>query len=230
MIDSETKKRIWGDEKFYLFLSHKSEDKIQVAQLKEELKKYKISSFVAHEDIEPAQKWQDEIENALFSMDALVAILTNDFKNSDWTGQEIGVALGRKKPIIAVRMGTDPYGFISKYQALSMNWDDIPLLAQEIVKILLQNKKMVDAYIELMKECKSFDQANKLAEFLPSISSITKKQANKILKIYSSNDQISGSYGFTGYDEKGFDGIVHHLNRASPKTFKFDEDWNIKET
>ena len=46
-------KRIWGDEGFRVFLSHKSEVKKETAALKEGLRLFGISCFVAHEDIHP---------------------------------------------------------------------------------------------------------------------------------------------------------------------------------
>ena len=88
-----------------------------------------ISCFVAHSDIEPTRTWQKEIEKALFSMDVLIALMTEDFSDSNWTDQEIGVAIGRNVLILPIRMGADPYGFIGKYQAISfkkeMNFDDL---------------------------------------------------------------------------------------------------------
>ena len=52
-------------------------------------------------------------------MDALVALLTENFHDSNWTDQEVGVAIGRDVPVITIRMGTDPYGLMGKWQALS---------------------------------------------------------------------------------------------------------------
>ena len=69
-------KRIWGDDGFRVFLSHKSEVKKETAALKDKLQLFGISCFVAHEDIFPTKAWQDEIENALASMDAFVALMT----------------------------------------------------------------------------------------------------------------------------------------------------------
>jgi len=37
-------------------------------------------------------------------MDVLVAILTTGFRESHWTNQEIGVAIGRGVPVISVRL------------------------------------------------------------------------------------------------------------------------------
>jgi hypothetical protein len=126
-------KRIWGTGKIRVFLSHKSEYKNETANLKEELSKHNITCFVAHEDVEPTREWQSEIENALFSMDVLVALMTEGFQNSRWTDQEIGIALGRGKRVISVNLGTAPYGFVGKVQALSSSWEN---LEKDILEIL----------------------------------------------------------------------------------------------
>lgn len=107
-VSFKTEKRIWGDNKFKVFLSHKSNDKVNAANLKEKLKIFGISCFVAHEDIQPTKQWQDEIENALFTMDAFIALMTENFHDSNWTDQEVGVAFGRGVPIVCLRLGTDP--------------------------------------------------------------------------------------------------------------------------
>src|SRR5229473_1416448 len=57
--------RIWNKASFRLFLSHVSAHKSEVSKLKEELLRYRISGFIAHEDIEPTKEWLTEIELAL---------------------------------------------------------------------------------------------------------------------------------------------------------------------
>ena len=52
----------WKEGYFRLFLSHLSKFKVNTAYLQKELLKYGISSFVAHNDIEPTKLWQNEIE------------------------------------------------------------------------------------------------------------------------------------------------------------------------
>ena len=84
----DAEKRIWGDRGFRLFVSHKAEVKKEVAELKEKLGFFGVSAFVAHQDISPTKAWQDEIENALHSMDAFAALMTEDFHDSNWTDQE----------------------------------------------------------------------------------------------------------------------------------------------
>ncbi|MHC4745639.1 MAG: toll/interleukin-1 receptor domain-containing protein, partial [Planctomycetota bacterium] len=100
----------WGDGKLRVFLSHISAHKVFAAELQAALSELGISAFVAHEDIEPDSEWQDEIEKALRTCDALVALLNPDFHVSNWTDQEVGYGLGRGIPVYSVRLGMNPYG------------------------------------------------------------------------------------------------------------------------
>lgn len=152
-------RRIWGVERFRLFLSHKASVKKKTADLKERLGLYGISAFVAHEDIQPTKAWQNEIENALFSMDAFAALLTEDFHDSDWTDQEVGFALARGVPVIAVELGCLPYGFIAKFQALRTDWS---AAAEEIVKLLIKHDRMFSAYVRALRACTSVNDGNVL--------------------------------------------------------------------
>jgi hypothetical protein len=117
-VNASATARIWTDGQFRLFLSHKSEVKQQAHAVKEALQYYGVAAFVAHDDISPTMEWQEEIENALATMDGFVALLTWDFRDSNWTNQEIGYAVARGVPIIGLRLGLDPYGFLAKFQAL----------------------------------------------------------------------------------------------------------------
>ena len=108
----------WRSGYFRVFISHLTENKESATYLKRFLAQYGIDCFVAHEDIEPTQLWQTEIEKALASMDLLCAILTPNFYQSKWCDQEVGIALGRSIPTLSIKKGADPHGFIGKYQAI----------------------------------------------------------------------------------------------------------------
>jgi hypothetical protein len=86
---------LWGDCKLRVFISHLSRDKKKAKALAKELKSYNASGFVAHIDIKPSDEWLKTIESALESMNVLLALVTEGFKESDWTVQEIGFALGK---------------------------------------------------------------------------------------------------------------------------------------
>ncbi|WMW22771.1 toll/interleukin-1 receptor domain-containing protein [Methanolobus mangrovi] len=224
-VSSADEKRIWGDGGFKLFLSHKTEVKTETAELKNRLKMYGVTCFVAHEDIRPTREWQNEIEIALHSMDAFVALLTDNFHESDWTDQEIGFAFGRGVPIVSMRLGRDPYGFIGKFQALSCSWESAP---GEIVSILIKYDKMVDVYIDIVKNCKSFDEGNMLSKMLPHIDALSEQQISNLISAFNENDQVHYSLGFNGKKPyaHGY-GLVHHLNRLAGNQYEYTEDNKI---
>jgi hypothetical protein len=69
-------------------------------------------------------------------MDAFLAIHTPGFKDSFWTQQEIGFAVGRGVRIISFKMGEDPTGFISKHQALARRNRTAEEIALEVDTLL----------------------------------------------------------------------------------------------
>lgn len=151
-IVTESYVTFWKPGYFKLFICHLAIFKKEIGTLKRVLEKYGISSLVAHEDIKPTKEWQDEIEKGLFSMDALCAVLMPGFKDSDWTDQEIGVAIGRNVLIIPIRQGMDPYGFIGKYQGFQVKGKKIGEVAEGIFEIISSNSKTKTKYIDKLIE------------------------------------------------------------------------------
>jgi TIR domain len=127
---------IWDAGMFRLFISHVHTHKVAVGAIKRHLGVVGISGFVAHEDITPSLEWQAEIDLALRTAQAVLALLTEDFHESRWTDQEVGVAMARGVLVIPVDLGTTPYGFMGKYQALGGSLDRPEPLADEIFGIL----------------------------------------------------------------------------------------------
>ena len=215
----DASKRIWGEEGFRVFLSHKTDVKKETADLKERLRLFGISCFVAHEDIHPTKAWQDEIENALASMDGFIALMTADFHDSEWTDQEVGFALARGVPLIAVRLGRDPYGFIGKFQGLSSTWSTA---AEDIIKILIRYERMFSAYVSALRKCPRWDSGNTLSKALPGIEGLTPLQIDELSFAYNETSELRGSYGFNGSKPKEYGvGLVSHMNRLGSRQFKY---------
>ena len=222
----DVEKRIWGDESFRVFFSHKSEVKKQTSDLKERLRLFGVTCFVAHEDIHPTKEWQNEIENALSSMDALVALMTDGFHDSHWTDQEVGFAFGRGVPIITFKLGRDPYGFLAKFQALSCGWDTAEV---EIVKLLIKQDRMLSAYIKAVQSCHSYTQANNLSEILPSIDKLSAEQGNELISSFNDNGQLRDSYGFNGkYPSKYGEGLEFHLKRLFGRNYRLSRSGKLE--
>lgn len=216
-IQPDAEKRIWRDTGYRVFLSHKAKVKRETSELKESLVPFGVSCFVAHEDVRPTKEWQDEIENALRSMDAFVALMTESFHESSWTDQEVGFALGRAVPLIAVKLGADPYGFIGKFQALSCEWNDAPV---GIAKLLISQPRMLDAYIAALPRCHNFDQGIVISQVLPFIDKLTDQQADEIMAAFNKNPQVHDCWGFNGaYPSRHGDGLAPHLSRATGQKY-----------
>lgn len=233
--------RIWGhnyDSAYLVFLSHTDLHKVEAEELKTQLEIYGIRSFVAPADIDPTQEWILEIENALSSMNGLIALLTSDFHKSLWTDQEIGHAMGRGIQPISVMLGAEPYGFIGKYQAFHSpsrrdkssapgdshwDWRDT---ARKIVEILIKEDQMLGAYIEAVRTSKNFSSSNTLYEILPKIESISNQRVDELISAYHQNHQVSVNHRFSG--RLGNKGLVHYLNQLSDRKFKMDGE-NIRE-
>ena len=138
---------MWQPGCFRLFISHLSVNKESASNLKCCLANYGIDCFVAHEDITPSKEWEIEIEKALFTMDALCAIVVSDFIKSQWCDQEVGIALGQRKLVIAVNKGSVPYGFFGKYQALKSKNKNANALAADVWTAISINEKTKTSYL-----------------------------------------------------------------------------------
>jgi len=196
----EALQRIWGGGHVRVFLSHKASVKAQVSELKKHLANCGVAAFVAHEDIEPTAEWQREIEQALFTMDALVALLTKDYHDSNWTDQEAGVAIGRGVPVIPIRLGTDPYGLMGKFQALGQcDWNDIANMAAGVFKVLYKclsdKSRLFECALHAYAQAQTWnDSAWKVQHLLSLFDTLTRDQVSRILTAFEENSQNHNSF------------------------------------
>lgn len=84
----------WKDGYVRLFLSHPANHKKFVGQVAQELALVGIHGFVAHDTMQYSKPWQSQIEQALRSMQACVALIHPDFSDSSRCQQEVGWARG----------------------------------------------------------------------------------------------------------------------------------------
>ena len=193
---------IWTPRRFRLFLSHLSTEKKKVAAFKEKLGLCGISAFVAHEDIEPSTVWQERIELALRSMDALGAILTDGFHRSPWTDQEVGWALGRAVPVLSVRCGLSPYGLFGKYQAIPGSLDEPAKLAVAFAQTLLKHEQtraaMRRSLFSSFVESDSYLMTQALNRMIQNLPDISTEERKMLLAACKENKNVSEAYYITG--------------------------------
>jgi hypothetical protein len=190
----------WDENRFRLFLSHCSSHKVEVGALKSGLARYGISAFVAHDDIEPTALWEIEIERALRSCEALVAVVTDDFSGSLWCDQEVGFALGRGLPVIPIQLSKAPHGFIGKIQAMPVRkgWT-LADHAADLVGLLLRAPQtalsITNALVRELLAAGSFAQARAIAAMLESAPIISGSQAAVLRDAVQTNGQVKSSWG-----------------------------------
>ena len=182
---------IWAPNRVRVFLSHVSKDKVLVTSIKSCLADFGISAFVAHKDIEPTKEWIDVILEALESCHALAALLTPNFHESKWTDQEIGYCLHRRIPMLSVRLGMDPYGFLGRFQGLPGS-EKPQVVADQIFGVLIKKPEVVSdlaaALVDQFVKCKYYQISHhylKLLNRLPDV--LTAEQLDQIEKAVKTN-------------------------------------------
>jgi hypothetical protein len=227
VVPEDAEVRIWGATgSFRIFLSHISKFKVETAALKERLALFGVSCFVAHKDIKVSKEWQDEIELALASMDGFVALLTEKVHESSWTDQEVGFAFARRVPIVAVRLGMDPYGFIGKFQGLASKW---PNCALDLAKVLIKHNRMFSPYVRALRRIADWDDGNLLGLVLSEIEHLTSSQIDELVAAYNETYKLRQCFVFNGRGHSSYGpGLPHHLNRIGTRKFGFDDSGLIQ--
>lgn len=141
------------------FLSYSTVDKTLGARIKSILERFDIKSFLAHDDIEISEEWRTRILSELNKVDIFIAILSENFKDSEWCSQEAGIALFRDEiedDILIIPLSTDgtkSYGFIGKYQSKKIDTEEE--LIKYLIRPIVTNFPEIDFISSLIEELKS---------------------------------------------------------------------------
>jgi hypothetical protein len=138
----------WDSGAFRLFISHTSANATLAGQLRDYFAPWRCDAFVAHTTIEPTREWERVIEAGLSSCHALTALVTEDFVSSRWCDQEVGYCLARRVPIVPVRLGADPHGFIAKFQAARTGRGTAAAIADGIFRALARHAALRDLMVQ----------------------------------------------------------------------------------
>lgn len=188
----------WSNQYFKLFISHTSQNKSLATNLGDILSKFNISSFIAHNDVAPGEEWELAIKERLRSCDALLAILSSDFHQSNWTDHEIGFVLGQDKLVLSINNGTKPYGFLSRYQAISLADKSFPELCNDVYYTLNRNKltrrRVAEVTVRKFTESSSFEEARRNMILVEKLDYWDDELSKIVLKGFDENDQLNKEY------------------------------------
>ncbi len=179
-----------------VFISYSSQDIKSANLLKSELEQKGMKAFLAN-NIKPSLNWEKEIIKNLNKCHLFVAMISDNFFTSEWTGQEVGYAFANDKIILPVKLTTvNPKGFIQRHQALRFKGDfqDCTL---EIIKIASKyralKETMVDSLIYALEQVpfsNGFEIANKTFELLRQVHQISEPQRIQIIRVGLKNHQV----------------------------------------
>lgn len=213
----------WRSGEIRMFISHRDGHKKKAFELQKAMDAYGISSFVAHETIKPTKEWAREIMSGLETMEIMLVFLTDDFAESVYTNQEVGFALGRSIPIIALKLETkDPPGFISSRQALRGSIANPAAAALELWKLVADqlgmHSRIQASAISAFTKAQSFNDAKEKFETMRSIvEKLTETQISTISQAYQDNSQLYGAGYLSGSRR-----LLNFLEKTTGRTYKIE--------
>jgi hypothetical protein len=179
-----------------VFLSHSAHHKEFAGQVADELAVMGIHAFVAHDAMEYSQPWQEQIEHALKTMEAFVALVHPEARDSAWCHQEIGWALGRRVPRYVVRMGADPVGFVGREQWPSGHSRTAKQVAQLVYSwaagLLELGPSILDGLFRALAEAGNYIDAGAASERVAALGSLAPRDWERLHEVWWSNDQLHG--------------------------------------
>jgi len=190
---------LYGVKSLRIFFSYSTIDKEIVGKLKFYLEEVGFEVFLAHEDISPCEEWQDEVIKNLQRCDIFIPLLTDNFMKSEWTNQEIGIAVDGNKFIIPLQINIKPPGFLGRIQSLKINPDEIGAYhAQQIVGLIKNKSKfgkdMKNFVIKQLEESTSFEEAAARSKLLNDFKDFNKDELDRIFNMTLSNRCIHDSF------------------------------------
>ena len=221
-----------GDEQVPLkiFASHLASQKAIVGAVGDELGRWGIDLFVAHDSIEPDQEWQAEIERALRTSHAGVVFLFPEFGKSAWCDQEVGWLLGREVPCYALKfLGHDPYGPLGKKQAFTVR-DEMtaPDIAAAILAWLTTKPGLASSLngslVEALKSSWNFNRTDRVWDHLRDATGMGATQVAGLLSAIRDNGQVYNAHHAAVEGDSGpYAELIFKLALAQPGFAANDE-------
>lgn len=175
------------------FISYSNKDRKAAHEIKAALEDFGIKGFLAHEDLQVSEEWRDAIIEKLGTARIFIALLSADFKASEWCAQEVGFAVARPEVLIIPLSldGTVPFGFISKLQSKRVRAaGDIPILLRDV---LLKKcpRIAIPAWIKQIEEAGSYRGAEAVvAPLVSHFAAFTEDEVRGFLTAALGNSQV----------------------------------------
>jgi hypothetical protein len=147
---------------YAVFLSHSKKDMKLAKLLKNLLADFEITSFVAHDDIEEGERWENTIIDTIEQSKIMVVLGTRDIENSSWVNFETGLGFNKMFPLLFDKL-SDRVSYIKNTQGVIVDYRDIKKTILRLVQKILSKlgiNKMITS--ELLSSLKSFKELEDL--------------------------------------------------------------------
>ncbi|NTW39855.1 MAG: TIR domain-containing protein [Cellulomonadaceae bacterium] len=186
---------LWKDGYVRVFLSHSAVERVFVGEVSRELAVFGVHGFVAHDSMEEEKSWQPQIEVALRTAEAFVALVHPPFNDSAWCQQEVGWAQGRALASYFIRFGADPRGFPSPTQWPSR----LGRTAREVAVLIVNwverqgiaSTSILDALLDGLAGASNYYDAEAAAKQVVELGDLSDAAWDRLGTIYWENDQVS---------------------------------------
>ena len=186
-------------------MSYSTKDRRTANRLKKQLEHLSgISVFVAPSDIKASREgWRKTIIKSVRESEVFLPLLTKNFRKSEWTDQETGIAVAQGKLIIPLRVGTTkPHGFLESYPYQKISPRSLEKKLPDILTQVKDDKKLREklqwSFISCFNDSNGFPEANERSELLEELGPYDAKKANALFEGYLKNVNIH--HGFTASD------------------------------
>ena len=137
------------------FISYATADKKIAGQIKKILGQHGVTAFLAHEDIEVSEEWEQRIVTELKETNIFIAMLSSAFDKSEWTAQEVGVAQSMRD-ILCIPLsldGTMPRGFMKSIQCERIRGDVlVPALIMKPIRKRFVTRCDTESFVNLARQ------------------------------------------------------------------------------
>lgn len=178
------------------FISYSSKDDVDFDKITKALNEIGFDSFIAKEDIKLSEFWEKRILRQLDESNIFIAILSDNFKDSNYCNHELGIAIHRKMLIIPLSLDDNPsYGLFEKFESKPI--EKYRELQQTIVDYY--SKQTIDYFLINLNNVQgnwNYDSCNlhlKLME--PYFKEFSNIQVEKLVNAVLTNNQLHGRYG-----------------------------------
>jgi len=212
------------------FLSYATVDKAKAGKVKQILEVNNVTTFLFHDDLEVSVDWRQQILAHLDTSSALIAIVTESFANSIWSNQEVGIAIGKRLPVIPLMFGgsSELKGFVEMYQGIPVSENNLEHAVKSAIPIIERGVPSSDRRIyeqldivlsRLITRWQIYKghlpNVKWTPEGIDGIKTSLRKEAEELLTLTSNGSEI----------DFGFKGQVSHISAQVDRFAYFKIDF-----